>query len=151
MKALEWSQQLSHYKSMEIFPGAQGQLTHKSLSDPAEFQTCSRFYSCPCYLQEKTWTNQKWRSQSGQNYNPMGASCCHGNQSFDPIWLKKRNAVNPPSPIMPQMKFDYDRPTSLRDIHVWKCECTHGGRHGWRLETHPISSFGAFGSGELKK
>ena len=31
MKVLEWSQQLSNYKSMGIFPDAQGQLTHKSL------------------------------------------------------------------------------------------------------------------------
>ena len=31
MKALEWSQHFSHYKSMGIFPDAQGQLTHKSL------------------------------------------------------------------------------------------------------------------------
>ena len=30
MKALEWSQRFSHYKSMGIFPNAQGQLTHKS-------------------------------------------------------------------------------------------------------------------------
>ena len=30
MKALEWSQLFSHYKSMGIFPNAQGQLTHKS-------------------------------------------------------------------------------------------------------------------------
>ena len=30
MKALEWSQHFSHYKSMGIFPNAQGQLTHKS-------------------------------------------------------------------------------------------------------------------------
>ena len=28
MKALEWSQRLSHYKSIGIFPNAQGQLTH---------------------------------------------------------------------------------------------------------------------------
>ena len=27
MKALEWSQHFSHYKSMEIFPHTQGQLT----------------------------------------------------------------------------------------------------------------------------
>ena len=39
---LEWSQRLSHYKSMGIFPNAQGQLTHKSLgrycpiSNPSE-------------------------------------------------------------------------------------------------------------------
>ena len=31
MKALEWSQYFSLYKSMGIFPDAQGQLTHKSL------------------------------------------------------------------------------------------------------------------------
>ena len=31
LKALEWSQHFSHYKSMMIFPNAQGQVTHKSL------------------------------------------------------------------------------------------------------------------------
>ena len=29
MKVLEWSQHISHYKSMGIFPDAQGQLTHQ--------------------------------------------------------------------------------------------------------------------------
>ena len=43
MKVLEWSQHFSHYKSMGIFPNAQGQLTQKSHS---------RFYGCPCCLQE---------------------------------------------------------------------------------------------------
>ena len=42
MKVLEWSQHLSHYKSMGIFPDPKGQLTHKSLvqscriSNPSE-------------------------------------------------------------------------------------------------------------------
>ena len=42
MKVLELSQHFSHYKSMGIFPDAQGQLTHKSLvqscriSNPSE-------------------------------------------------------------------------------------------------------------------
>ena len=31
MKALDWSQDFSHYKSMGIFPDAQGQLTPQSL------------------------------------------------------------------------------------------------------------------------
>ena len=31
MKVLEWSQHFSYYKSMGIFPDAQGQVTHKSL------------------------------------------------------------------------------------------------------------------------
>ena len=56
MKVLEWSQHFSHYKSMGIFPDAQGQLTHKSL---IEFRTHSRFNGCPCYLQEKRRTNLK--------------------------------------------------------------------------------------------
>ena len=42
MTALQWSQYFSNYKSMGIFPDAQGQLTHKSLvescwiSDPSK-------------------------------------------------------------------------------------------------------------------
>ena len=28
--------------------------------------------------------------------------------------------------MMLQMKFDYDRPAGLRDIHVWKCGRTDG-------------------------
>ena len=52
MKVLEWSQHFSHYKSMGIFPDAQGQLTHKSLDNLAEFRTHSRYYGCPRYLQE---------------------------------------------------------------------------------------------------
>ena len=42
MKVLEWFQHFSHYKSMGIFPEAQGQLNHKSLdqscrnSNPSE-------------------------------------------------------------------------------------------------------------------
>ena len=42
MKVLEWSQHFSNYKSMGIFPNAQGQLTHKSfvgycpISNPSE-------------------------------------------------------------------------------------------------------------------
>ena len=31
LKALEWSQHFSHYKSMGIFPNAQGHVTHKFL------------------------------------------------------------------------------------------------------------------------
>ena len=51
MKVLEWSQQISHckspiiYKSTGIFLDAQGQVTHKSWLDPAEFRTHSRFMS----------------------------------------------------------------------------------------------------------
>ena len=52
MKVLEWSQHFSHYKSMGNFPDAQGQLTHKSLVGSCRILNRSRFYGCPCYLQE---------------------------------------------------------------------------------------------------
>ena len=50
MKELECSQDFSHYKSLGIFPGPQGQLT--PWYDLAEFQTCPRSYGCSRYLQE---------------------------------------------------------------------------------------------------
>ena len=55
---------------------------------------------------------------------------------------------------MLQMKFDLHLPAGLRDIHVWKCGGTdrlmHRRTEGRQLESHPISSPGVFGSGELK-
>ena len=43
IKVLEWSQHFSNYKSIGIFPNAQGQLTHKSL-----VQSCR--ISNPCEI-----------------------------------------------------------------------------------------------------
>ena len=51
----------------------------------------------------------------------MGAFCCHGHQSFDPICLKILSNLSP-SPVMPHIKFDQDWPTSLRDIQDRKCK-----------------------------
>ena len=56
-------------------------------------------------------------SQCFPHYNPMGAICCHGNQSSDPI-RPKTLCSQSPTQMMLQMKFDYDRPPGLRDIHV---------------------------------
>ena len=92
MKVLEWSQRFSHYKSMGIFPNAQGQLTHKSLVrycpiwNPSEILWVS-------LLPAKIKKNQpkmkelEW-SQGFPHYNHIGATCCHGNQSSNPIWSK---------------------------------------------------------------
>ena len=84
MKVLEY---FSHYKSMGIFPDAQGQLTHKSLvrSCPNPFEILwfsllpARIKKNKSKMKELEW------SQDFPNYNPMGAICCHGNQSSDPI------------------------------------------------------------------
>ena len=87
MKVLEWSQHFSHYKSMGFFPDAQGQLTHKSLvrscwsSNPFEILWLSllpaRIKKNKSKMKELEW------SQDFPHYNPMGAICCHGNQSSD--------------------------------------------------------------------
>ena len=52
----------------------------------------------------------------------MGAFCCHGHQSFDPICLKTLSSLSPP-PVMLHIKFDQDWPSGrLRDIQVRKCK-----------------------------
>ena len=42
MKAQEWSQHFSYYKSMGTFPDAQGQLTHKSLARSCRISDSSK-------------------------------------------------------------------------------------------------------------
>ena len=64
-------------------------------------------------------------SQGLPHYNPMGAICCHGNQSSDMIWPKTLWSQSPTS-MMLLMKFDYDQPADLSDIHVWMCGQTDG-------------------------
>ena len=92
MKVLEWSQHFSNYKSMGIFPDAQGQLTHKSLvqscriSNPFEILWLSLL---PARIKKyKSRTKELEWSQDFSHYNPMRAICCHGNKSSDPILLK---------------------------------------------------------------
>ena len=89
MKVLEWSQHYSHYKSMGIFPDTQGQLTHKSLvgscriSNPFEILW---LYLLPARIKKnKSKMKELEWSQDFPLYNPMGAICCHGSQSSDPI------------------------------------------------------------------
>ena len=120
MTALKWSQYFSHFKSMGIFPDAQGQLSHKSLvgscqiSNPFKilwlFLLPARIKKIQSKMKELEW------SQGFPHYNPMGAICCHGNQSSDPIWPKTLCSQSP-TPMMLQMKFDNSRPAG-RAIRV---------------------------------
>ena len=74
------------------FSDAQGQLTDKSLvescriSNPSEILWLSflpaRIKKYKSKMKELEW------SQDFPHYNPMGAICCHGNQSSDPILPK---------------------------------------------------------------
>ena len=92
MKELECSQDFSHYKSMGIFPNAQGQLTPQSLVRSSRISNSSEMlwmFSLPASM-KKIQSKMKaleW-SQHFPHYNPMGAICCHGHQSSDPIWPK---------------------------------------------------------------
>ena len=92
MKELECSQDYSHYKSMGIFPDAQGQLTPQSFVRSGRIWNSSEMlwmFSLPASM-KKTRSKMKaleW-SQHFPHYNPMGAIRCHGHQSSDPIWPK---------------------------------------------------------------
>ena len=65
-------------------------------------------------------TEKRWRHHFPL-YKSMGAICCHGHQSFDPICLKTLCSLSP-LPVMLHIKFDQDWPTCLRDIQIRKCK-----------------------------
>ena len=100
MKELECSQDYSHYKSMGIFPDAQGQLTPLSLVRSGRIANLSEMllmFSLPASM-KKIRSKMKaleW-SQHFPHYYPMGAIRCHGYQSSDPIWPKPNAAFSPP-------------------------------------------------------
>ena len=91
-KELECLQDYSHYKSMGIFPDAQGQLTPQSLIRSGRISNSSEMlwmFSLPESM-KKIRSKMKaleW-SQHIPHYNPMGAIRCHGHQSSDPILPK---------------------------------------------------------------
>ena len=59
MKELECSQDFSHYKSMGIFPDAQGQLTPQSLVRSGRISNSSEMLWMFSYLQVRRRSNQK--------------------------------------------------------------------------------------------
>ena len=65
-------------------------------------------------------TEKRWRHHF-PHYKSMGAFCCHGHQSFDPICLKTLCSLSP-LPVMLHIKFDQDWSTCLREIQVRKCK-----------------------------
>ena len=89
MKELECSQDFSHYKSMGIFPDAQGQLTPQSLVESGPNSNLSEIlllYSLPASMKKiRSKMKALACSQHFPHYNSMGAIRCHGHQSSDPI------------------------------------------------------------------
>ena len=92
MKELECSQDFSHYKSMGIFPDAQGQLTPQSLVESGPNSNLFEILwlsSLPASMKKiRSKMKALACSQHFLHYNPMGAICCHGHQSSDLIWSK---------------------------------------------------------------
>ena len=92
MKELECSQDFSHYKSMGIFPDAQGQLTPQSLVRSGRISNSSEMLWMFSLHASMKKIPSKMRglecSQHFPHYIPMGAIGCHGHQSSDPIWSK---------------------------------------------------------------
>ena len=95
------------------------------MSDLVGIRTRPKFYACPLYLQVKKGSDQKQPRKGGDTIFPIisqwGAFCCHGHQSFDPIFLETLCSLSPP-PVMLHIKFDQDLPTGLRDIQIRKCK-----------------------------
>ena len=92
MKELECLQDFSHYKSMGIFPDAQGQLTPQFLVQSGRIPNLSEMlwmFSLPASMNKiRSKMKALECSQHLPHYNPMGAIRCHGHQSSDPIVTK---------------------------------------------------------------
>ena len=153
-----------NYKPMGIFADVQGQLTLQSVVQAGRNSNSSKLLcmsSLPASMKRFGWKTgeKKWRHRF-LHCNPMGAFCCHGNQSSDPIWPKTKCSLSPNS-MMLQIKFGCDQPIGFRDIHVWKCEHTDGQTDGrthartparlvyYKLTSEPSAQ--VEGSGELKR
>ena len=89
MNSLERPHIFSHYKSMGIFRFDEGQLTPQPLVRSAQNSNSDQ----TLWLSLLPERMKKIRSKMGAlewpqgflHYNPMGALCCHGNQSSDSI------------------------------------------------------------------
>ena len=74
----------SHYKSMGIFPDAQGQLTPQSEVEPGRNSNSSEILWLSLLFPRMKKIQSKMKllewPQHFPHYNAMGAICCHGNQ-----------------------------------------------------------------------
>ena len=109
MKELECSQDYSHYKSMGIFPDAQGQLTPQSLVRSGRISNSSEMLWMSSLPESIKKIRSKMKvlewSQAFSHYNSIGAIRCHGNHSYNPIWPKTYCSFSP-TQVMLQIKFD---------------------------------------------
>ena len=154
MKVPERSQHFSHYKSMGIFPNAQGQLSHKSyvqscqISNPFEILWLSslpaRIKKNQSKMKELEWSKifpiiTLWELSVAMETRVLIRSS------------RKPNTINPP----PQWCSWWNLimiGQLVSEIIMFESVDARTNRRtdGRRLESHTISSPWAFGSGELK-
>ena len=115
----------SHYKSIGNFLDAQGQLTPWSVIRSGQNSNTSEILCMSSLPASIKRIGSKATEKRSRHHFPhcksMGAFCCHGHQSFDPICIKTLCILSLP-PVMLHIKFDQDWPIGLRDIQVRKCK-----------------------------
>ena len=98
MNSLGWPQHYSH-KSMGIFRFAQGQLTPQPLVRSATISNSVQTLWLSLLPERMKKIRSKMRAlelpQGFLYYNPMGAICCHGNQSYNLISPKAVCSLSP--------------------------------------------------------
>ena len=123
LKQLRWWQNSPHVKSIGKFSNSQGHVTHKWI---IRFSPKSNLIEILCLSLLTARMKLIWKKlkplrwwQNFSHVKSMGAICCHGNQSSNPVCLKTLCSLSP-FLIMVHKKFDQDRPTGSRDIIRWK-------------------------------
>ena len=104
----------SHYRSRAANSVVRGPIWPKF----ELVQDCMHVLVICKYKKDRIKNNREKVDIIFPNYTSMGAFCCHGNQSLDPICLKILCSLSP-TPVRLHIKFDQDWPTGWRDIQVW--------------------------------
>ena len=97
----------SHYKSMGNVLDAQGQLIPWSVVRSGQNLNLSEILCMSSLPASIKRIGSKAAKKNFPYYKSMGAFCCHGHQSFDPICLKTLCSISPPL-VMLHIKFDQD-------------------------------------------
>ena len=114
----------SHYKTREIFRRSRAANSIVSVPIWPKFKLVQDLCMSSSPASIKTIgskaTEKRWRHHF-PHYKSMGASSCHGHQSFDPICLNTLCSLSQPQEML-HIKFYQDLPTGFRDIQLRKCK-----------------------------
>ena len=113
---------------MGIFQDAQGQLTPQSEVKPGQNSNSSEILWLSLLFPRMKKIQSKMKllewPQHFPHYNSMGAICCYGNQSSDPICLKTYGRQSP-TPMLLHVKSDCNQLVS----EIFKIESVNARMH----------------------